>query len=107
MTALVGTDARFHCAGTGFVITWLVDGIPNYFPEITNRGVFDDTNVNAGFIHSNLTVPATSKNNGTSIQCGITSTNLSALGNTAYLTVLPGKSVNSTEKLLYLLVLLI
>ena len=93
MTALVGTDAQFRCAGMGFAITWLVDGIPNYLSKITNRGVFDDTNVDAGFIQSNLTVPATSENNGSSIQCGVTSTNLSTFSDTAYLRVLPGKSV--------------
>ena len=93
MTALAGTNAQFHCAGTGFARTWLVDGIPNYFPEITSRGVFDDTSVDKGFIQSNLTVPATSKNNGTSIQCIIASANMSVFSDTAYLTVLPGESV--------------
>ena len=36
MSVLVGTDAQFHCAGTGIIITWEVDGLASIDPNITS-----------------------------------------------------------------------
>ena len=34
VTALVGTDAQFHCAGTGNYLVWEVDGLALNHPDI-------------------------------------------------------------------------
>ena len=92
MTALIGTAAQFHCAATGYILTWLVDGLLHDNPTIIARGVSVVTRPGvSGSIQSNLTVPATLENNGTSVQCAITSlTSVPALSDPATLRVLPG-----------------
>ena len=71
VSALVGENAQFHCAGTGASIVWIVDGI--YYAtdiNITKRGIYQDIPVTSlGTIQSNLTVPATIENNGTTVLC--------------------------------------
>ena len=92
MTALVGTVVQFHCAGTGSFLNWVVDGLQDNHPTIIARGVFAVTTPGvSGSIQSNLTVPVTLENNGTSVQCVITSlTSGSVFSDPATLRVLPG-----------------
>ena len=64
VTALVGTDSQFHCAGTGVVITWEVDGLASSNPVISSRGITSNlVSSSSGTVQSTLTVPATSENN--------------------------------------------
>ena len=65
MKALIGTNAQFHCAGTGNYLVWIVDGLASNHVNILARGITSDTTTSAGTVQSNLTVPATSVNNGT------------------------------------------
>ena len=93
VTALVGTNAQFHCAGTGNYLVWEVDGLQTEHSNISSRGITTSTMSSSGTVQSTLTVPATSVNNGTTVQCGVS---LSAFGTPAIsnyctLTVLPGE----------------
>ena len=67
VTALVGTNVQFHCAGTGIYLVWVVNGLPAYYSNILDRGITAVTLSSSGTIMSNLTVPATSENNGTTV----------------------------------------
>ena len=63
MTALIGTNAQFHCAGTGNCLVWELGELaltPNH-PDILARGISDVTLPSSGTVQSNLTVPATSE----------------------------------------------
>ena len=71
VTALVGTNAQFHCAGTGSHMVWEVDGLAPDHPNILARGITTVTLPSSGAIQSNLTVPATSVNNDTTVRCAI------------------------------------
>ena len=71
VTTLVGTNAWFHCAGIGSILTWMVDGSPHHYQTVVNRGITAVTVLSSGTVQSNLTVPATSVNNGTTVQCTI------------------------------------
>ena len=71
MTALIGTNAQFHCAGTGNYLVWEVDGLQPDHPDILARGITTVALSSSDTVQSNLTVPATSENNGTTVQCGI------------------------------------
>ena len=85
MIALVGTDAQFHCAGNGSLVNWLVDGLP---PPTDSRFTWHYV---SDFIYSNFTIPATLENNGSSVQCVISSfSSLPMRSDHATLTVLPG-----------------
>ena len=65
VTALVGTNAQFHCAGTGNYLVWVVDGLQANHPDILAHGITTVTlPSSAGTVQSILTVPATSENNG-------------------------------------------
>ena len=68
MSVLIGTDAQFHC---GYFINWNVDGLHSDDPNIRSQGItsVDGSSPSAGTVQSNLTVPATSVNNGTTVQC--------------------------------------
>ena len=93
VTALIGTNAQFHCAGTGNYLVWVVDGTSLYDHNIMNRGVTAVTVLSSGTVQSNLTVPATPANNGTTVQCVI-HFSLHAtpeFSNYSTLTVLPGE----------------
>ena len=91
MIALVGTDAQFHCAGTGNYLNWVIDELVMGDSTIRDRGVSAVTHEVSGVIQSNLTVPATLENNATSVQCVITSlTSVPVHSDHATLTVLPG-----------------
>ena len=92
VTALVGTNAQFHCAGTGNLLTWIVDGSPHYYQTIVDRGITAVTVLSSGTVQSNLTVPATSVNNGTTVRCTISLSIGSplAISNYSTLTVLKG-----------------
>ena len=93
MTALIGTNAQFHCAGTGIVIRWKVDGLVSTNPNVTSRGITtDDVSSSSGTVQSTLTVPATIVNNGTTVRCVVLSLSGSAFSNNSTLTVLPGES---------------
>ena len=92
VTALIGTNAQFHCAGTGIVITWEVDGIASIDPSITSRGITTVVSSSSGTVQSNLTVPGTSMNNGTTVRCRLFSSSGSIFSNYSTLTVLPGES---------------
>ena len=91
-TALVGTDAQFHCAGIGNYLVWDVDGLTLDHPDILARGITTVTLPSSGTVESNLTVPATSENNGTTVQCaiGVLKFSFTAISNYSTLTVLPG-----------------
>ena len=92
MTALIGTDAQFHCAGTGSFLNWLVDGVlyDDRDQRFRDRGIVKKTDSG---MQSTLTVSATLENNGTSVQCVIASfTSVLVLSDNATLTVLPGMS---------------
>ena len=95
VTALVGTNAQFHCAGTGNYLVWEVDGLQADHPDILARGITTVTLPSSGTVQSNLTVPATSENNGTTVRCAI-SVSLSTpsvISNYSTLTVLPGELI--------------
>ena len=90
--ALVGTNAQFHCAGTGTHLVWEVDGLTPDHPNILARGITVVTLPFSGTVQSNLTVPATSVNNGTTVQCAIGVSYASlTFSNYSTLTVLPGE----------------
>ena len=95
MKALIGTNALLHCAGTGNYLLWEVDGLVSFYVNISIRGITADTTTSAGTVQSNLTVPATSENNGTTVQCVIglhvSQFDLTAISNYFTLTVLPGE----------------
>ena len=93
MTALIGTDAQFHCAGTGNYLVWEVDGLALDYPDILARGVTSVTLPSSGTVQSNLTVPASSVNNGTTVRCAISVSLFTppAISNNATLTILPGE----------------
>ena len=93
VNALVGTDAQFHCAGTGSIISWEVDGLPSSNPVIISRGITsDDVSSSSGTVQSTLIVPATSENDGTTVRCKHFSSSGSTYSNNSTLTVLPGES---------------
>ena len=93
VTALVGTNAQFHCAGTGNHLVWEVDGLAHNHPGILARGITVVTLPFSGTVQSTLTVPATSENNGTTVRCaiGVSQFSLTAISNYSTLTVLPGE----------------
>ena len=93
VTALIGTTAHFHCAGTGNYLVWEVDGLALNHPDILARGISDVTPSSSGTVQSNLTVPATSENNGTTVRCaiGVSQFSFTAISNYSTLTVLPGE----------------
>ena len=95
VTALVGTSAQFHCAGTGNILVWEVDGLQIGNSDIVSRGITEHTIPSSGTVQSNLTVPATSVNNGTTVRCAISVALFStpAFSNSSTLTVLPGKLI--------------
>ena len=95
VTALVGTNAQFHCAGTGNILVWEVDGLQIGNSDIVSRGITEHTIPSSGTVQSNLTVPAASVNNGTTVRCAISVALFStpAFSNNFTLTVLPGKLI--------------
>ena len=95
VTALVGTNAQFHCAGTGNYLVWEVDGLQDNHANILARGIYAITNTSLGTVQSILTVSATSVNNGTTVRCGVSVSAFSApvVSSNAILTVLPGKLI--------------
>ena len=97
MTAPVDTNVQFHCAGTGNYLVWEVDGLQAEHVNISSRGITASTVSSSGTVQSNLTVPATSVNNGTTVQCAISVSLLSApvISNYSTLTVLPGELANT------------
>ena len=93
LTTLGGTNAQFHCNGNGTVLAWEVDGLPLNHPNIVDREITEHTVVSSsGTVHSTLTVPATSENDGTTVRCfiGPSLFSLTLVGNSSTLTVLPG-----------------
>ena len=70
VTAKIGTDAQFYCAGTEVIIFWIVDGLPLDNPNISGRGIVAENDSVSGFnVKSKLTVPVTLENDNTSVQC--------------------------------------
>ena len=63
--SVVGTNAQFHCAGTGNYLLWEVDEVQADHRDILARGITVVMLPSSGTVQSNLTVPATSENNGT------------------------------------------
>ena len=63
VSALVGENAQFHCAGTGtadaVILRWIVDKLLATDTNIRARGIVSHTVTTTGTIQSNLTVPAT------------------------------------------------
>ena len=71
-TARLGNVGIFHCAVTGSnIISWYVNGSPSGYPSVRRRGIYTSrqTSINATWIQSSLTIPATWENNGVSIDC--------------------------------------
>ena len=96
VTTLGGTNALFHCAGSGVSIVWAVDGLPLDNPSIVNRKITEHSVSSSGTVQSTLTVPATSVNNGTTVQCAISSAlfgGIQVVSNYSTLTILPGTVV--------------
>ena len=89
VSSLVGENALFHCTGSGIIISWIVDELPHDDPDIVARGISDNTVSLSGTVQSTLTVPATSVNNGTTVQCVLYPGEVTS--NNATLTVLPGE----------------
>ena len=91
VTALVGTNAQFHCAGTGNYLVWEVDGLQADHSKA--RGITSDTTTSSGTVQSTLTVPATPVNNGTTVRCAISVSlfSIPVISNYSTLTVLPGE----------------
>ena len=92
VSVLIGTNAQFHCAGTGITISWEVDGLASSHPDIISRGITSVLLSGSGTVQSNLTVPATSVNNGTTVRCIVLTLSGSNFSNNSTLTVLPGES---------------
>ena len=94
MTVQPGINAKFCCGGTGEILTWEVDGLPLNIAEIKKRGINAVAVTSSGTVQSNLTVPATSENNGTTVRCGIRTslTSMPAISNYSTLIVLAGES---------------
>ena len=92
VSVLVGTDARFHCAGTGIFIIWEVDGLASSSSDIASRGITSVLTTLSGTVQSNLTVPGTSVNDGTTVRCRLQSSSGTTFSNNSTLTVLPGES---------------
>ena len=92
---LPGIDAQFYCGGTGEILVWEVDGLPLNIAEIKERGITAVTVTSSGTVQSNLTVPATSVNNGTTVRCAISVslTSMSVISNFSTLIVLPGNYI--------------
>ena len=94
VTALIGANAQFHCTGTGNYLVWEVDGLPADHSSISARGITSDTTTSSGTVQSNLTVPATSVNNGTTVRCAVTSLfSTPVISNYSTLTILPGELI--------------
>ena len=90
VSALVGENALFHCAGSGVVVLWTVDGLYATDISILDRGITRHTiSSSSGTVQSTLTVPATQENNGTTVQCVLYPGEVTS--NNATLTVLPGE----------------
>ena len=93
LTTLGGTNAQFHCNGSGTVLAWEVDGLSVNHQIIVDRGITEHTvSSTSGTVQSTLTVPATSENDGTTVRCfiGPSLFSLTLVGNSSTLTVLPG-----------------
>ena len=93
VTTLGGTNAEFHCNGSGTVLAWEVDGLPLNHLNIVDREITEHTVVSSsGTVQSTLTVPGTSENDGTTVRCfiGPSLFTLTLIGNSSTLTVLPG-----------------
>ena len=89
VSALVGENALFHCNGSGITVLWIVDGLYGLNSIIVDRGITKHTVSSSGTVQSTLTVPATSVNNGTTVQCVLYPGSVTS--NNATLTVLPGE----------------
>ena len=71
-TARLGNVGIFRCAVTGSnIISWYINELPSGYPSIRRRGIYASrqTSINATWIQSSLTIPATWENNGVSIDC--------------------------------------
>ena len=87
VSALVGENALFNCTGSGITIVWTVDGLSHHDQSIVARGITSDIAISSGTIQSTLTVPTTSVNNGTTVQCVLYPGEVTS--NNATLTVFP------------------
>ena len=74
-------------------LVWEVDGLAPDHAKISSRGITESTPSSSGTVQSNLTVPATSENNGTTVRCAISVSLFStpAISNYSTLAVLPGE----------------
>ena len=91
VTTLEGLNAQFHCAGSGSILAWEVDGLLQNHQGIVDRGITDNTvSPSSGTVQSTLTVPATLVNNGTTVRCliGPSLISLTFVGNSSTLTIL-------------------
>ena len=91
VSALVGENALFHCNGSGNIVLWIVDGLNENELSIKNLGISSTSavSISSGTVQSTLTIPATSVNNGTTVQCVLYPGEVTS--NNATLTVLSGE----------------
>ena len=93
LTVFPGTKAQFHCNGFGDELSWEIDGLSVHDTTVKKRGITAVTISFSGTVQSNLTVPATSVNNGTTVRCAISvSTNIPVISNYSTLVVLSGNA---------------
>ena len=103
VTSLPGRDVLFHCAGyqtdvpaERLHLTWIIDNQP--FDQIiaaASPGITQNTVPSGNTIQSNLTIPATPGNNGTTVRCHIGEfLDEPVISNSSILTVLLGDSDN-------------
>ena len=91
LTVFPGMKAQFQCIGSGEDLSWEVDGLSVYDATVKKRGITAVTIAFSGTVQSNLTVPATSVNNGTTVRCAISiSTNIPVVSNYSTLVVFSG-----------------
>ena len=92
LTVFPGMKTQFQCNGSGDNLSWEVDGLSVHDVTVKKRGITAVTVSFSGTVQSNLTVPATSENNGTTVRCGISESNVIVISNYSTLVVLSGTS---------------
>ena len=92
LTVFPGMKAQFQCIGSGDYLSWEVDGLSVHDATVKKRGITAVTVSFSSTVQSNLTVPATSVNNGTTVRCAISASSVTVISNYSTLVVLSGTS---------------
>lgn len=91
--AITGETVIFHCVSNGILLRWSVDGKHQNDDDIKARMICETqlcTDM-SGVVCSNLTVPATLENNGTTLRCCINNGSTYTCGKNVTFTVGFGK----------------